>query len=210
MGTPAASSTIPSSATPSPSEVRTRYFQAASERSRLAAEADEDGRSGGRRLDEEPGGAEVAGQRNGEQDRPERVEDGVGAVAIPAWTSDPGVSRRAGRRARWRVRRGSSPTRSPPAASTTIQSPPGALRIGERLDRQRQPDARPGPRKRAPAVHEPVRRERSSTAASAGPPTTTSASSAANHGASSGRPCRPPRTRRRCVRGTPPRPAPRA
>ena len=49
-----------------------------------AAEADEEGGGGGGRLDREPGGAEVPGERHREQDRPEREErrpvDAVGAV----------------------------------------------------------------------------------------------------------------------------------
>ena len=44
------------------------------ERARLAAEADEQRRGGGRRLDQQPGGAEVPGERHREQDRPEREE----------------------------------------------------------------------------------------------------------------------------------------
>ena len=66
--------TIPSSATPSPSEVRIRYFQPASSARAFAAEADEQRRGGRGRLDQQPGDAEVAGERDREQERPERVE----------------------------------------------------------------------------------------------------------------------------------------
>ena len=120
-GMPAARMTIPSSATPSPSEVRTRYFQPASSARALAAEADEQRGGGGGRLDEQPGDAEVPGQRHREQDRPEGVEQRVvhaagGARARRA--SAPPPARYAGETSTLaRPTTPITPTRSPPATS---------------------------------------------------------------------------------------------
>ena len=74
------------------------------ERARPAAETDEQRGCGRRRLDEQPGAAEVAGERHCEQDGPERVQKGE-VVALVRARDAPSQGTRA-RRARWRSRRG--------------------------------------------------------------------------------------------------------
>ena len=69
---------------PEPERGQDEVLPAGLERAGAAAEADEERRGRGRRLDREPGGAEVPGERYGEQDCPEREErgpvDAVGAI----------------------------------------------------------------------------------------------------------------------------------
>ena len=114
-----AMSTMPSSANPSPSVVSTRYFQPASSAVGSPAEADEQRRGGGRRLDQQPGDAEVAGERHREQHGPERGKRAVvQARAALRRGRAPSRARRGrrARRARSRGRRAPiTPTKRPPA-----------------------------------------------------------------------------------------------
>ena len=130
------------------------------ERPGAAAEADEQRRGGGRRLDREPRGAEVAGERHGEQDGPEgeqrRPVDAVGPVGPEQRAAPLGEvlrrrrarsrarSRRSRRRAARRPGRATSQRpswRSPGSASATtaITAAAAAVRHGDRrLDAREQ------------------------------------------------------------------------
>ena len=175
--------TIPSSAMPSPSEVRIRYFQPASSARALplkptssadAAVVASISSHAAPRLPASGTASRTAQKANsttkyvrcrapaGDERRPDR---GRGTPA---------------RRARWRVRRRAmTPSRSPPAASTAIRLPTNVVAgIRERERRQRQRER--GGRERAgdrDARHEPAGRDARVTAAvSAGAASTAQAS----------------------------------
>ncbi len=124
-GTPAARMTMPSSATPRPSDVRIRYFQPASERPGLAAEPDQEGRGGGRPLDEQPGGAEVPGQAAPRAEPPRRRRASTKYVRSRSRSGTSElrtVARYAGETSTLASpTRPVTPTSSPAAASTAIR-----------------------------------------------------------------------------------------
>ena len=201
---------MPSSATPRPSEVRIRYFQPASSARGLAAEADEQRRGRGRRLDEQPGGAEVAGQRHREQHRPEGVERRRSTSRSRRRSGDERAAHaspgRRARRARWRGRRAPmTPTSSPPAASTTIQLP--TTGVPGRPSATAASATASAAGRDAPAsatrVASRARRDGDEPPRSAPAAATTAPGEqlAASHAGSSARRCRRRRTRRRSARG---------
>ena len=180
------------------------------ERARLAAEADEQRRHGGRRLDEQPGDAEVARQRHGEQDGPERVEQGEVRLLAPR----PGSQRAAhgaevgGRDEHAREAYERRHPEQQPAGGVDCDPVPERRVVPERERRQGQRErasrqrAGESHRRHEPPGHghDEQRRERRNGDHRDGKQL------AASHAGPAGRTSRPCRTRRRSRCGTPPRP----
>ena len=128
-----------------------RYFQPASSARRLPLKPDEQCRGRGRRLDEQPGGAEVAGERDGEQHAP-RTRRGARSRrgGRGGETNDPRRCRGTrARRARWRGRRAPITAEEQPAGG--VDHDPCPPRSG----RDREADGRADPRHRERAGETP-------------------------------------------------------
>ena len=111
---------------PEPERREDEVLPAGLERAGAAAEADEERGGGGRRLDREPCRAEVPGERNREQNGPEREErgpvDAVGAIGPEERRAT--IGEELGRdEGACEADDPITPTMIPPAGSTTIHRP---------------------------------------------------------------------------------------